>query len=116
MTALIVVFLTSVKIGESTFWAAERGRIAGKLVKEVTQNYPSVPKGSAFYFLNDQDYPFVAKDWGSTSKQASFILNREDALQLLYKDPTLRVFYEDLGGVPSDFPKDRIYSLVAKIN
>lgn len=115
LTSLVALSVFSVKIGESTFWAANRGRIAGRLVKEVVSRYPDIPKESAVYFSNDPNYPFVAKDWGGTSKQAAFVLNKEDALQLLYKDPTLRVFYEDLGGVPSDFPRDRVYSLVAEL-
>lgn len=115
LTSLVALSVFSVKIGESTFWAANRGRIAGKLVREVTSRYPTVPKGSAFYFLNDPQYPFVAEDWGGTSKQAAFVLSNNDALQLLYKDPTLRVFYEDLGGVPENFPKEKVYSLVARL-
>lgn len=115
LTSLVALSVFSVKIGESTFWAANRGRIAGRLVREVMSKYPNIPKESVVYFSNDPNYPFVAKDWGGTSKQAAFVLNKEDALQLLYKDPTLRVFYEDLGGVPSDFPRDRVYSLVAEL-
>lgn len=61
------------------------------------------------------NYPFIAKEWGSTSKQAAFVLNNEDALQLLYKDPSLRVFYEDLAGVPEDFPKDKLVTVVADL-
>lgn len=112
---LFVLSATSVRLGDSTYWAATRGRIAEKLIREVLSKYPAVSPGSAIYFTNDPGYPFVAKDWGGTSKQAAFVLNNEDALQLLYKDPTLQVFYEDLGGVPQNFPKNRIYSLVARI-
>lgn len=115
VTSFILLSVASVKIGESTYWAATRGRVAKRLIREVLSKYPAVPRKSAIYFANDPDYPFVAEDWGGTSKQAAFVLNKEDALQLLYKDPKLRVFYEDLGGVPGDFPEDRVYSLVAKI-
>lgn len=113
--ALIVLSVASVKIGESSYWAAERGRIAKNLIDNVRLVYPQLPEDSAVYFKNDPEYPFVAEEWGGTSKQAAFILNGEDALQLLYKDPSLRVFYEDLGGIPKDFPKDKVYSLVARL-
>lgn len=114
-TSLFVLSATSIKLGDYTYPAATRGRIAEKLIREVQSKYPNIQPGYAIYFTNDSSYPFVAKDWGGTSKQAALVLNKEDALQLLYKDPTLRVFYEDLGGVPTDFPKDKVYSLVARL-
>lgn len=114
---LILLFtlqVTSVKLGEKTHWAATRGKTALKLINEIKSKYPTLPKGAAIYFTNDPSYPYLTKEWGGTSKQASLILNGSDALQLLYKDPGLKVFYEDLGGLPKDFPPDKIYSLVAK--
>ncbi len=72
-----------------------------------------MPEGSGIYFTNDPAYPYVADDWKGTSRQASFALNGEDGLQLVYKDRTLRVFYEDMSGIPDDFPKDRVWHLVA---
>ena len=76
---------------------------------------PILPKGSVVYFINDPAYPYVAKEWGGSSKQASIILSGSDALQLLYKDPTLKVFYEDLDGVPNDLIGTTIYTMVARI-
>lgn len=115
ITALVVFLAASIKIGEMTYWAVTRGKIARSLLDDVLLTYPQLPQGSVVYFMNDPGYPFVAEEWGGTSKQAAFILNNEDALQLLYKDPGLKVFYEDLGGVPTDFPKDKVYSLVARL-
>ncbi|HCB23048.1 hypothetical protein A3B42_02395 [Candidatus Daviesbacteria bacterium RIFCSPLOWO2_01_FULL_38_10] len=106
--------IASIKLGEQTHWAATRGKTAQKLIKELRSTYLSLPKGAAIYFANDPAYPYLTKEWGGTSKQASFILNGADALQLLYKDPFLQVFYEDLGGIPKGFPPDKIYSLVAR--
>ncbi|MDP3732913.1 MAG: hypothetical protein Q8Q91_00070 [Candidatus Daviesbacteria bacterium] len=113
---LITLQITSIKLGEKTHWAATRGKTAQKLISELKSAYPSLPKGSAIYFTNDPTYPYLTKEWGGTSKQASLILNNSDALQLLYKDPTLQVFYEDLGGVAKDFPQDKIYSIMARTN
>lgn len=117
--ALLAVFLSSTfllsaasaKLGEVNYWAAIRGKLAERLIIQVKSAYPSLPKGSIIYFKNDPDYPFLTKEWGGSSKQASLILNGSDALQLLYKDPTLKVYYEDLK-LPSE---NKIYPLVAKI-
>lgn len=124
VTALFGVFLGSVtllslvcaKLGEQTYWAASRGRLAQKLLADVKSVYPTLPSGSVVYFVNDPTYPFVANEWGSTSKQAAFVLNGSDAVQLFYQDPGIKVFYEDLGGPPTGLPQDRIFPLVAKIN
>lgn len=107
---------TSAKLGEGNYWAAQRGKLAKKLIDDVWKTYPTLPKGAILYFKNDPDYPFLTKEWGRTSKQASLILNGSDALQLLYKDPTLRVFYEDLGGIPKNNQVNLQYTFVVKIN
>lgn len=112
---LFVLSATSIKLGETTYWASQRGKLAEKLINQMKSEYPTLPKGAVVYFKNDPSYPFVAEDWGGTSKQANLALNGSDALQLLYKDLTLRVFYEDLGGVPKNFPKSKVYSIVARI-
>lgn len=110
-----VLSIYGAKLGDQTYWSASRGRLAEKLIEDVKDAHPVLPKGGIVYFANDPYYPFVAKEWGSTSRQAAFILNNEDALQLYFKDPTLRVFYEDLGGVPDTYTNDNIYDIVAKI-
>ena len=115
LTSLALLSITSAILGRTTYWAATRGKIAGRLVQLVKSKYPSLPQGSAIYFTNDPNYPFISEDWGGTSKQAYFALNGEDALQLLYNDSSLRVYYEDLGGVPVNFPEEKIYTLIAQI-
>lgn len=111
---LFILQITSIKLGEKTHWAATRGKLAEKLIKDFKSKYPVLPKGAIIYFENDPSYPYLTKEWGGTSKQASLILNNSDALQLLYKDPSLQVFYEDLGGIPKGFPPDQIYSFETK--
>lgn len=110
--SLIVLSGTSAMLGSKNYWAATRGKLAKKIINLTLSKYPSIPKGSAFYFTNDPNYPYVAKEWGGTSKQVSLILNGADALQLLYKDPTLKVYYEDLK--KPDYSENNIYQLVAK--
>ncbi len=112
--SLLTLSTTSAILQRTTYWAAQRGRYAEQLIKQVTTAYPKLPKGSIIYFENDPNYPFVAKDWGGTSKQANLVLNGSDALQLLYKDPTLKVFYEDLL-FSQELKGKNIYPLTAKI-
>lgn len=114
--SFLILSFTSIKLGETTYWAATRGKMAEKLIEDVKSAYPTLPKGALIFFVNDPSYPYVAKDWGGTSKQAAFALNGEDALRLLYKDPTLKVYYQDLNSFPDNFPKEKVYTLTAKIN
>lgn len=111
---LIALSSTSALLGSTNYWAANRGKIAERLITDLKNKYPTLPKSAVIYFENDSNYPFVAKEWGGSSKQASLILNGADALQLLYKDPTLQVFYEDLLGSQA-FKNKNIYSITAKI-
>ncbi|MBU1031628.1 hypothetical protein KKE03_01750 [Patescibacteria group bacterium] len=112
--SLFTLSATSAILQRTTYWAAERGKYAKQLIEYVIALYPTLPKGAIVYFENDPNYPFVAKDWGSSSKQASFILNNEDALRLIYKDPTLKVFYQDLIQPPIN-PENKIYKIKAKV-
>ena len=112
MVTAIALSWVSVSLAKVTYPAVNRGRIAKKLIEDTQAQYPQFPKGAVIYFKNDPTYPKISGDWGGSSKQAEFALNGSDALQLVYKDPTLRVMYEDLDNlVPSG-----AYSLVAKIN
>lgn len=115
LISLFALSTTSIVLQRTTYWAAERGKYAKQLIEQVTITYPTLPKGSVLYFENDPSYPFIAKAWGSSSKQAAFILNNEDALRLIYKDSTLKVYYQDLNQPPGTYPKDKIYTLKAKI-
>ncbi len=113
--SLFALSATSAVLQRTTYWAAERGKYAKQLIEQVTSKYPTLPKGSVIYFENDPNYPFIASEWGSSSKQASLILNNEDALKLIYKDPTLRVFYEDLTNLPGNYSKNNLYKVTARI-
>lgn len=110
---LIILSSVSAILGSTNYWAATRGKLAKQLITQVKNAYPKLPKGSIVYFENDPTYPYLTKEWGGSSKQASIILNGSDALQLLYGDNTLKVYYEDFE-TPSLSEKN-IYSLVAKI-
>lgn len=113
LLSLFILSATSAILQRTTYWAAQRGKFAEQLIKNITFTYPVLPKGSIIYFKNDPNYPYLTKEWGNSSKQASIILNGSDALQLLYKDPTLKVYYEDLKSI--EFAVKNIYPIIAKI-
>lgn len=113
--SLFTLSATSAILQRNTYWAAERGKYAKQLIKQITTAYPTLPKGSIIYFENDPNYPFVANEWGSSSKQTSLILNNADALRLIYKDPSLKVYYEDLNKLPGNYSKDKIHTITPKI-
>ncbi len=117
LISLVVLSSASAILGSTNYWAATRGKLAEKLIQDIKTAYPTLPKGAVLYFKNDPNYPFLIKEWGGTSTQANLILNGSDALQLLYKDTTIKVFYEDTDKLSAeDISKQKIYSLTAKIN
>lgn len=111
--SLLLLSGTSAILARTTYWAIGRGKLAEKIIKDIKTKYPTLPKGSVVYFTNDPTYPFISKEWKGSSNQAYFALNGEDALQLVYMDDTMRVFYEDKGGIPNGYPKDKVISIVA---
>lgn len=111
---LFLLSASSIVLQRTTFWAAQRGKFAKQLIQQVTNTYPTLPKGATIYFENDPNYPFIANEWGSSTKQAALILNNEDALELVYHDPTLKVFYEDISK-PVSKNDVKIYRVVAKL-
>ncbi|OGY08080.1 MAG: hypothetical protein A2700_02730 [Candidatus Blackburnbacteria bacterium RIFCSPHIGHO2_01_FULL_44_64] len=101
--------------GKELYWAASRGRLAKKLISDISYEFPKLPQGAVLYIQNDPSYPFVAKDWGGTSKQAAFVLNNVDGLRLYYKDPSLKVYYQDTIP-PTEVIPESAYTVVAKID
>lgn len=103
---LIISFKT-VSLNKDTNWAAKRARAAQVILSDVRSLYPKVGVGTTFYIKNDSNYPVISREWGSSSKQAFYILSGSDAFQLLYKDSTIKVYFEDIDG-PKFLPKDVI--------
>lgn len=100
---LVVVFLVSflaisVQTGllnARTYWAAKRAKAAQFLLSDIKHKIPNLKTNQGVLIENDPNYPFIAKEWGSSSQQAFYILSGSDALRLLYKAPQLQVFYQD---------------------
>lgn len=92
---LLALSFTTINLSKTTFWAITRSKIAKNLINDVKTVYPDLPQGASIYFTNDPDYPVISKEWGGSSKQARVVLSGNDALQIVYKDSTIRVYYED---------------------
>lgn len=90
----------TIQLNHLTYWAAKRAPAAQYLLSDIKKIYPNPDKGAVFYIKDDPEYPFIAKEWGSSSKQTFYILSGSDALKLLYRDPTIKVYFEGVGEPP----------------
>lgn len=107
------VSLQTINLNSLTHWAAKRPKAAKSLLDQFENSYPNPKKGSKFYILDDPSYPAISKEWGTSSKQAFYILSGSDAVQLLYKDTNMKVFYQAFNNFPQLVSKDLLY-LVAR--
>lgn len=110
--SLLVLTMVSARLGDRTYWMANRGRIAKRVMDQITEKYPKLPAEAVVYVKNDPDYPDISKEWGGTSRQAFYALSGSDAVQLWYQDLTVRVCYEDLGACPWG---SELFEVTAKI-
>lgn len=110
----VIISYQTTKLSSITHWAAKRSRAARYLITDLKRNYPTVTRGAIFYFKDDVSYPVIAKDWGTSSKQAFYILSGADGLKLLYQDPTIKAYFEGMGGLPQDIDMIKVIKFVAK--
>ena len=113
LTFLIISNQTTV-LNSKTYWAAKRAKSAEVLVRQFKKDHPTIKKGSVFYVTDDPNYPVISKEWGTSSKQAFYILSGSDALQLLYKDSSIKVYFEALGDLPKSLNYNSLISFTAK--
>lgn len=95
---VIIFFIVSyqtISLNKLTFWAAKRAAAAKVILTDFHQKYPIKPN-TPIEIVNDPDYPKIADLWGSSSKQAFYILSGSDAFQLLYNDKSLKVYFQDV--------------------
>lgn len=109
----IISFQTT-KLNEITYWAAKRSVAAKYLLNNIKNSYPNPQKNTVFYIKNDPDYPFIAKEWGTSSKQAFYILSGADAFKLLYDDASIQTYFEDKGPLLPKSDNSKVINYVAK--
>lgn len=119
LAPLLFIFLffclsfQTIEINRLTHWSAKRAVAAEYLMNEIKTKYPVVPKGAIFYIKNDPNYPNITKEWGSSSKQAFYILSGSDALRLFYKDSKIVAYYNDVSKMPVTSDKSKIITYTA---
>lgn len=104
----------TIRLNQQTHWAAKRAVAAKSVLELVHKTHPNVANGTIFYMLDDPNYPEIAKEWGTSSKQAFYILSGSDALKLLYRDSSIETYYQAIGGLPKGIDKKRVISFTAK--
>lgn len=114
ISAFIFTSWQTTKLNKMTYWAAKRAEAARFILSDVKRIYPHPNLGSQFYIKNDPEYPFIAKEWGTSSNQAFFILSGSDAFQLLYRDPTIKVYYENVDNLFEVNKSEPLLPYVAK--
>ena len=100
---LFVFFLTSfltTKFYSKFYWGITRAQEAKIIIAKLKEKYPKLPRGASLYFLNDPDYYSPSKEWGGSSTQASHTLSGCNGPRVIYKDPTLTCYYEDVNPPP----------------
>lgn len=104
----------TINLNKVTYWAAKRSEAARFLLVDIKKTYPNLPQAAIFYFKNDPGYPDIAFEWGSSAKQAFYILSGSDAIKLLFQDPTIQVYYEDMVALPTMVDKNKVINYTAK--
>lgn len=100
LLVIIFIFLWSVisyntiNFYKITHWSAKRAIAAKSILKDIEQKYPDPPRNAVFYIQDDPNYPKISESWGTSSKQAFYILSGSDGLQLLYNNPNIKVYYQ----------------------
>jgi hypothetical protein len=112
--SLIFLFKQTIDLNSTTYWAAKRSKAAEVLIRDIKVSHLNINKGTLFYLVNDSNYPFIAEQWGGSSRQASYIMSGKDALQLIYKDRSIRVYFEDIDNLPSNIDPSKLVTLVAR--
>lgn len=96
------------EVNEITYWAAKRARAAQFLVSDIMSKHPKVEDETTFYFKKDPNYPQISEEWGSSSKQAFYILSGADAMKLIYNNNSITAYFEDVTELPRNIDWDKV--------
>lgn len=109
----LLVSILTINFYRRNYWVVNRSKIAKNTIVELKKTYPSFPSGSVLYFKNDQNFQYISKEWGGTSSQVKIAISGCNAVQLFYKDETLKCYFED---DHQKIAEKDVYSFTAKIN
>jgi len=99
LLSFFVLSSTTYFLTYKTHWVISRGKVAKRVIEYFEKNYPQFPEGKTVYFYNDS--AFIAQGWGA-SKQIAVALSGSDALQVLYENSRIKVYYQDIDGERED--------------
>lgn len=114
LVMFLVVTYETINLNKVTYWAAKRAAVAQYLLSDLKTKYPSLDKNTVFYIMDDPNYPNIAIEWGTSSKQAFYILSGSDAFKLLYHDLGIKVFYQFMNNLPSDINQSKMITYMPK--
>jgi len=83
-------------------YSINRGKISREIITYLSANYQEYPKGKNFEFINDSGN--YGDDWGQ-SKQISQSISSSDLFRVFYKNPDIKVYYQDYS---DEIPKNAI--------
>ena len=84
-----------------THYSVSRAKLARRIYTYFRSTYPKYPQGKYFEFINDTEaYP---ETWGS-SKQVAHAASGSNLFKVLYKDKSIKVYYQDY---EAERPKDK---------
>lgn len=116
-TVAVVLFISSSKLtvdlNAKTHWSAKRAMAAKYLIHDVRLSVPNPEAGAIFYFKNDIKYPNISSEWGTSAKQAFYILSGSDALKLVFNDSTVKVYFEGINDKGADLNSKAYHELNA---
>ena len=101
------ISLLTVNFYSKFYWGVTRAKIAHKILINLKNEYPVLPKNASLFFLNDKNYSSPSVEWGGTSTQAKHALSGCNGPSFVYQNDSLRCYFEDFDK-PSDF-QDNIY-------
>lgn len=84
-----------------TNYIVSRAEISKKVYNFFSSNHPFYPSESIFYFINDKKN--LDPIWG-LSKQIAFATSKSELFKVIYKNPKINVYFEDLD---SNIPRDK---------
>ncbi len=92
LAAYIVMNVASYIITYQTHFAIARSKISLNIYQFFSTNYPEYPRDKCIEFINGVQ---SSKEWG-VSKQIAQVTSYSDMFQVIYKDKSIKVYFEDL--------------------
>lgn len=73
-------------------YSVRRAQLSQNIFNYFNSQYPKLPENAYFEFLNDT--PDFGQAWGS-SKQVAAATSRSDLFKVLYKNPSVEIYFQD---------------------